>query len=171
MSAETEHIMMPSRLESVPPMRLISLLVWLALMFVVCCGVLTFVWASESEPPFKLKSFHIDSEAVAGKSVRITMQVERDPARHCDVVVSRFVQDSKGYRSYSDSQSLSSMDIALIEQTNPGVAKINVPIPASAAPGDALIGTTLQYTCNPFHKFFPIFVAMAIPVTIAETKP
>lgn len=164
----TEDISMPSRSTALPPFRILSVLVWVAIGFIALCMGIVYTWATDNEPPFRLKNFTIDSEARVGKAVRVTMYVERDMNRRCDVVISRFVQDSKGYRSYTDSQALSSMDIERLEVSTPGVAKVNVGIPAAASPGLGTIGTALQYTCNPLHKFFPIYVTLAIPVEITE---
>lgn len=151
-------------------LRFLSVLVWSAFLFIGVVSGLIIYWAQDTKPPFKMKDFTVDSAAPVGGFVKITMFVDRDISRNCDVVVSRFVQDAKGYRSYSASQSLSAADVVRLELTSPGVARVIVPIPLAAAPGLGTVGTTLQYTCNPVQRLFPIYLALSIPVEIVDKK-
>lgn len=86
------------------------------------------------------------------------------------MIVSHFIQDSRGYRFYMDSEYLSSFDLERLAEVTPGEARIILPVPNLASSGAAFVEAALRYSCNPVHKIYPIYYRVVIPFEIKERQ-
>ena len=132
-------------------------------------GVLSFlILALDRREPFKVISYP-EASVKRGGVLELTEDVWRDTSRDCNAEFSRYLFDSKG-RRFEDVQGAIASDamIDAIEKRSPGKLHIAVNIPASMAPGKAVLETVLQYECNKAHAIWPIIVTTDVQFTVTE---
>ena len=142
---------------------------WLWRAILIGCLVQVGYWAVDRSSPFKLISYTTTS-APPGGSALVVAKVRRDLARDCSVVFSRHMFDASGARfDIVSGQFMSAYALRLMDALTPNELRLRVDVPASAAPGLAHVFSTLEYSCNPFHRAFaPIEVTMELDFIIEK---
>lgn len=140
---------------------------YIGLFCILVAGTQIGLWAMDREPPF----YTVEATAIptpAGQPTTIKATVHRDLTRRCNVVYSRFFFDSKGVRyDLMDSpQTTNAKGLDDLQRRMPNELRFGITIPLYAAKGTGSIVTTLDYECNPVHKFYPIPVIMTVNVDV-----
>jgi hypothetical protein len=137
-------------------------------MIAICLGQIV-VWAFDREPPFKLIGYSVERPVHPGGPLRITLSVQRDVSRACDVNITRYITDGRGFRYYLPQIELDQRAIDELEKSMRDENRILLQMPEDAAPGQAVYGNGLSYECNPVHKVWPIRMAYEIPFDLTPT--
>lgn len=129
------------------------------------------LWALDREPPFTVLDV-IPATAQAGTTVNLQIAVLRDVRRTCDATFTRSVYDGAGYRfDLEGLQQANAAAIRRVEKDTPGVLRLAVPVPSAARSGVGALVTSLEYTCNPLHRLWPIRMVTVIPFQIEAAQP
>lgn len=134
----------------------------LSLIIVLACALQVLWWVFDTSPPFELVSYTATA-AQPGGVTRIEAVVKRDLARDCSVTFSRHMFDATGVRfDLSGQQMMSASALKTLNEISPDKLRLNIAVPAIAAPGRALVTTVLEYRCNPWQESIgrPIRVEM-----------
>lgn len=132
-----------------------------AMILLVLCQFV--VWAFDRTPPFKLIGYAVERPVHPGGPLRITLGVERDLRQSCDVQITRYIVDGRGFRFYLPQIGLDAHAIAELQTSTRDENRILIQMPEDAAPGEARFGNALSYVCNPVHKLWPVRVAFEVP--------
>ena len=122
-------------------------------------------YAADREPPFALLSVE-PVAAYPGESVTIRANVLRQAERNCSAEYARYIFDAHGVRYDIGTGSASAELVSSMELQNPGLLKVSVQVPPTAAPGVAHLVTVLDYACNRTHRIAPIQVTTDMPFTV-----
>lgn len=137
-----------------------------ALLLILVTGQLI-VWIADTEPPFEMISA-ISTPATAGSYSVITAKVRRDLFRECSSTYGRIFYDNENIRHdiKPKVQQLNSLAIEDANKRMPDTLSFSVEIPSGASKGSGTLVTSLDYFCNPMHRFWPIPVIMTIPIEV-----
>jgi hypothetical protein len=138
-------------------------------MLVVCLGQII-VWAFDRAPPFQLVGYAVERPVVPGGPLRITLSVARDATRQCDLTITRYIVDGRGFRFYLPQVALDAHAISALDASNKESNRILVQMPDDAATGPALYGNSLSYACNPIHRLWPIRLGYEIPFLVSKKE-
>lgn len=130
-------------------------------------------WASDRSPPFEVVRYYEPAAVAAGGEVTFSMVVEREVGRDCSATVSRQLRDASGTtRPVTSGEYFSAEQIAAIERQAPDILKRTFVVPATVAPGRAVLITETQYRCglNPFHALWPIDQLLEWPFDVLPAK-
>ena len=122
-------------------------------------------YAADREPPFAVLSVE-PATAYPGEFVTIKAKVERQADRNCSAEFARYIFDAQGTRYDISTGTASAELVSRMERADPGVLKVSVLVPPSAAPGKAHLVTVLDYACNRTHRIAPIQVTTDMPFTV-----
>jgi hypothetical protein len=136
---------------------------WFATSMLVLCLGQVLVWAFDREPPLRLVGYAVERPVHPGGPLRITLAVERDMRQACDVQITRYIIDGRGFRFYLPQIGLDAHAISELHATTRDENRILLQMPDDAAPGEARYGNALSYVCNPVHKLWPVRVAFEVP--------
>jgi hypothetical protein len=139
---------------------------WLPLFVLAVCAAQLTVWILDREPPFvAVETF--PTSALPGERIILDVVVQRDLSRHCSAQYARTIQDASGVRHELEGLSAATASaIERLESDSPGRLRIAFALPVNIAPGPANLATSLVYTCNPVHAFWPIHVTAYFPFTV-----
>lgn len=140
-------------------------LAWIPRVMLLIAVVLVIIEASDREPPLQLLSVE-PAAARPGETVIITSRVWRDGSRNCSAYRSRSVFDAAMTRYDYPTAIFSDAAIDRVEKETPGLLRVAVVLPLSAAPGPASVVSVTQYRCNRVHAMFPIDVTTVMPFTV-----
>jgi hypothetical protein len=141
---------------------------WVATAMILLCLGQIAAWAWDREPPFKLIGYSVERPVHVGGPLRITLAVQRDLTRQCDVTVSRWIVDGRKFLIYLPQLAMDAHAIASLEQSSKDENRILLQMPDDAAPGNASYVTTLSYVCNPVHRFLPVRFSYEIPFVLEK---
>lgn len=134
----------------------------LSMFIVLVCLAQVVWWVFDTTPPFSVLSY-TSTPTRAGGSTRIEAIVKRDLGRDCSVIFSRHLFDASGVRfDITGQQMMSASALKTLNEISPDKLRLNIAVPAIAAPGRALVTTVLEYRCNPWQESIgrPIRVEM-----------
>lgn len=140
-------------------------LAWVPRIMILIAVVLVIIEASDREPPLQLLSVE-PAAARAGETVIITSRVWRDGTRNCSAHRSRSMFDAASVRYDYPAAVFSDAAIDRVERETPGLLRVAVVLPLSAAPGPASVVSVTQYRCNRVHALWPIDVTTVMPFTV-----
>lgn len=143
---------------------------FIATSIVCLLSVQLFLWGFDRQPPFKLLGWAVTQPAYPGGTVELILRVERDMYKECSVIVSRFISDGQGFRTYLPTQEMTWEALQALERNTPGYAKVSTRVPDNARPGSGVFGTLLRYECNPTQRLWPLYMTLEFPFIISE-KP
>lgn len=140
-------------------------LAWVPRIMILIAVVLVIIEASDRKPPLQLLSVE-PAAARAGETVIITSRVWRDGTRNCSAHRSRSMFDAASVRYDYPTAVFSDAAIDRVERETPGLLRVAVVLPLSAAPGPASVVSVTQYRCNRVHALWPIDVTTVMPFTV-----
>jgi hypothetical protein len=133
---------------------------------ILVCGLLVVLYyAADREPPFAVLSVK-PAAAYPGEFVAIEANVRRQVERNCSAEFARYIFDSQGTRYDLGGGTASAELVGRMERQSPGVLRLSVQVPPTAAPGTAHLVTVLDYACNRTHRIAPIQVTTEMPFTV-----
>lgn len=139
---------------------------WLCTAMLLLCFCQIVVWAADRKPPLELVGWNIERPVYPGGPLRITLAVQRDLTRECDVRVSRHIEDGRGFRFDLPQLFMDAHAIAALQATLRDENRILVQMPDDAAPGGGKYISALSYACNPVHRLWPMRVRHELPFEI-----
>lgn len=143
---------------------------WILTVGALCCvlfAVIMTFWSFSRQVPFEMISYEI-KPAKAGEYTTAVAVVERDIERQCSALFSRALYDSAGVR-YELTNGAQLMNAKSLEEYNiyrPNSLSFSIHIPKEASAGSANVVTTIDYTCNPIHQFYPIPLVLTMHMDI-----
>jgi hypothetical protein len=139
---------------------------WLPLLVLAVCAAQITVWLLDRETPFRVVET-LPANALPGERIVIDVIVQRDIKRKCSAQYTRTINDAAGVRHEMEGVSSATAEaITNIETATPGRLRVSFTIPSNAAPGQAIMTTSLVYSCNPIHAFWPIHTTVYFPFYI-----
>lgn len=143
-------------------------LILLPLLGLVAFAVQLTLWAIDRRAPFELTSTE-PAIGRGGEVVDLRAYVQRDLSRECHATYTRFLYDGAGFRhDLGGPNYINAAGVADLERRTPGELRIAVRLPTGLAPGRAALVTTLDYSCNPLHRIWPVHVVMEIPFEVTQ---
>jgi hypothetical protein len=131
-------------------------------MIAVCLGQIA-AWSLDRDPPIRLIGYSVERPVHPGGPLRITLAVQRDLSRQCDVTISRHLVDGRGFRYYLPQIAMDASAIEALERSSKDENRILLQMPDDAAPGRAQYVSALSYACNPVHRLWPVPFVYEIP--------
>jgi len=124
----------------------------------------------DREPPHRFLSFE-PVAGHAGDTVIVRQRVERDLGRGCTSHSHRSAIDSRGLSIPVGQRNLSAEERTAIEAKFPGQALIQFQIPATFAPGPAVLALDIEWVCNVTQRLpwpGPIHQYRAVPFEVLQ---
>ena len=152
--------------------RVLTGSVILGLAFFIAFAAQLVWWSLDRTAPFELVSY-VAPSARPGDTITIRAKVHRNLTKSCSVLFSRSFFDSAGTRfELTDgAQLMNHASLQVMNDRTPDALYVSIKVPLWAAPGSAIILTTLDYQCNPMHQLYPISVVMVLNMeVISSTK-
>ena len=142
------------------------MLFWWRVIIVIGLGMLTWQLVVDRQAPFRVGKVY-SAQAYPGDPVTIQAEVWRDTSRDCSVDMDRYSLDSDLQRTDYPRASFSPLDVAKMDQRDPGMMRPTVLLSANAACGPATLVTNLYYSCNQAQQWIlPIHVRTELPFTV-----
>lgn len=148
--------------------RLVARWRWLAWLTVLMLIVQVVVWSFDRELPYKVIAYPI-TRAKPGEHLQIEITVQRDyQDRACDLFMTRWMQNEKGFRFYLYPLYFSTADLRRLDRESPGKVKLSLWVPKAFDPGPAYYEATMLFRCNPIHAFWPLEMQQSIRYEVVE---
>jgi hypothetical protein len=142
---------------------------WLCTAMILLCLGQIAAWALDRAPPAKLHGYAVERPVHPGGPLRITLSIERDLTRRCNVTVTRYIVDGRGFRIYLPTIGLDAHALDELQESAKDENRILLQLPEEAAPGKAVFGNSLSYVCNPVHQIFPVRMAYEVGFDITPS--